>query len=125
MGVTDTAARSSPISTVTLATTTSTRAMGRPLGARGRGLRGRSGGAPIGHGRGRKEFQFESALTYDAEGVAVHEQLTVEERAQDGTAGNFLRRAQGERRVRLQAGALLATAPSILDRWIGAQQKSE
>ena len=83
------------------------------------------GQGAIGHGRGRKEFQFESALTYDAEGVAVHEQLTVEERAQDGTAGNFLRRAQGERRVRLQAGALLATAPSILDRWIGAQQKSE
>ena len=79
----------------------------------------------IGRGSGRKEFQFESALTYNAEGLAVHEQLTVEERARDGTAGTFLRRAQGERRIQLQAGVLLATAPSILDRWIDGQKKGE
>jgi hypothetical protein len=30
-----------------------------------------------------------------------------------------------ERHVRLQSGVLLATAPSILDRWIGAQKKGD
>jgi hypothetical protein len=83
------------------------------------------GQGTVGKGSGRKDFQFESGLTYDAQGVAVHEQLTVEERARDGTAGTFLRRVQGERRVRLQAGALLTTGPSILDLWIGAQQKGD
>ncbi len=83
------------------------------------------GQGTIGRGSGRRDFQFESALTYSAEGVAVHEQLAVEEPARDGTVGTFLRRVQGERRVHLQAGALLATAPSILDRWIGAQEKGE
>jgi len=79
----------------------------------------------IGHGSGRRDFQFESALTYSSEEVAVHEQLTVEEPARDGSAGTFLRRVQGERRVRLHAGALLATAPSILDRWIAAQKRGD
>jgi hypothetical protein len=79
----------------------------------------------IGHGTGRKAFQFESALTYGADGVAVHEQLSVEEPSKDGTAGNFLRRVQAERRVYLQRGALLATSPSILDLWIAARQKDE
>jgi len=79
----------------------------------------------IGHGTGRKDFQFESALTYSADGVAVHEQLSVEERSKDGTAGTFLRRVQAERRVFLQRGALLATAPSILDLWLAARQKGE
>jgi hypothetical protein len=83
------------------------------------------GQGTIGQARGRRDFQFESALTYSPEGVAVHEQLTVEEPARDGTAGTFLRRVQGERRVHLQAGALLATAPSILDRWVGSQKKGE
>jgi hypothetical protein len=64
-------------------------------------------------------------LTYSSEEVAVHEQLTVEEPARDGSAGTFLRRVQGERRVHLHAGALLATAPSILDRWIVAQKKGD
>ena len=83
------------------------------------------GRGTIGQGRGRRDFQFESALTYSAEGVAVHEQLVVEEPARDGSAGTFLRRVQGERRVHPQAGALLATAPSILDRWIGSQKEGD
>ena len=77
----------------------------------------------IGKGRDRKNYQFESTLTYGADAVTVHEQLTVEERARDGTDGTFLRRVQGERRVRLLGGALLTTAPSILDVWARAQQK--
>jgi hypothetical protein len=83
------------------------------------------GHGTIGQGGGRRDFQFESALTYNAEGVVVHEQLAVEEPARDGTAGTFLRRVQAERHVRLQSGALLATTPSILDRWISAQKKGE
>ena len=79
----------------------------------------------IGKGRGRKNYQFESALTYGVDAVAVHEQLTVEERARDGTDGTFLRRVQGERRVRLLGGALLTTGPSILDQWMRGQQRGD
>ena len=83
------------------------------------------GHGTIGHGSGRRDFQFESTLTYNTEDVTVLEQLAVEEPARDGTAGTFLRRVQAERHVRLQSGVLLATAPSILDRWIGAQKKGD
>jgi hypothetical protein len=83
------------------------------------------GQGTIGQGSGRKDFQFESALTYNAEDVAVHEQLAVEEPARDGTAGTFLRRVQAERHIRLNAGALLSTAPSLLDRWIATQKKGD
>jgi hypothetical protein len=78
-----------------------------------------------GKGSGRKDFQFESALSFNADGLAIHEQLAVEEPARDGTSGTFIRRLQAERRVELRAGALLATAPSILDRWIGAQKADD
>jgi hypothetical protein len=75
----------------------------------------------IGKASGRKTYQFESSLTYSEDAVAVHEQLTVEERERDGTDGTFLRRVQGERRIRLQGGALLTTGSSILDLWMRAQ----
>ena len=83
------------------------------------------GQGTIGKGSGRKDFQFESAMTCTAEGLAVHEQLAVEEPARDGTSGTFLRRVQSERRIDLHASALLATAPSLLDRWIGAQKMGD
>jgi hypothetical protein len=83
------------------------------------------GQGTIAQGRGRKDFQFESALSFNADGLAIHEQLAVEEPARDGTSGTFLRRLQAERRVELHAGALLATAPSILDRWIRAQKAGD
>jgi hypothetical protein len=83
------------------------------------------GQGTVAQGSGRRDFQFESALSYNADGLAIHEQLAVEEPARDGTSGTFLRRVQAERRVELHAGALLATAPSILDRWIGAQKESD
>jgi hypothetical protein len=73
---------------------------------------------------GRQAYQFESGLTFRPDGLAVHEQLAVEERDPDG-GGTFLRKVQSDRMIFLQGPALQASAPSLLDRWASARHAVE
>ncbi len=73
---------------------------------------------------GRRAYQFESGLTFRPDGLAVHEQLAVEERQPDG-GGTFLRRVQSDRMIYLQGAALQTSAPSLLDRWANARRAAQ
>ncbi len=73
---------------------------------------------------GRRGYQFESGLTFRPDGLAVHEQLAVEERDPDG-GGTFLRKVQSDRMVYLQGPTLQTSAPSLLDRWANAHRAAE
>jgi hypothetical protein len=78
----------------------------------------------VGAGAQQKKFQGEVSLTFHPKGIAVHEQLAIEEPGKDPDAdgpGTFVRTAQADRQILLRQGRLVTTAPSLLDRWMKQQ----
>ena len=63
------------------------------------------------------------SITYGPDNIAIREQLALTgvEPAADPAAGSFVTRVQAERQLTLKDGELVATAPSVLARWLAQQ----
>jgi hypothetical protein len=76
------------------------------------------------HGRKHAKYEISVSITYGTDNISVREQLglTGAEPAADSGTGSFVTRVQAERQVTLHDGNLLASAQSILTRWLAQQQ---
>jgi hypothetical protein len=75
-----------------------------------------AGGARKGHAR----YTTESVVTFGPEVATIREQLALSSGPSEGASAardSFVRRVQADRQLRLRAGTLVATAPSLLTRW--------
>jgi len=74
-----------------------------------------SGAAPDG-----TRYQLEVGVTFAADGVTLREQLALTAATdRDGAADrSFVTRVEADRRITLRAGGLVASAPSLLSRWL-------
>jgi len=81
----------------------------------------RQGG--VARGRKRAKYEVQVSITYGPDNIAIREQLalTATEAAADPAAGSFVTRVQAERQLTLKDGNLVATAPSVLARWLAQQ----
>jgi len=81
--------------------------------------------AGVAHGRKRAKYEISVSITYGPDNMSVREQLGLSgaEPASDTGTGSFVTRVQAERQVTLKDGNLVATAPSILARWLAQQQQ--
>ena len=81
----------------------------------------RQGG--VAHGRKRAKYEVQVSITYGTDNIAIREQLalTGAEPVSDPASGSFVTRVQAERQLTLKDGNLVATAPSVLARWLAAQ----
>jgi len=81
----------------------------------------RQGG--IAHGRKHAKYEVQVSITYGPDNIALREQLalTGAEPAADPASGSFVTRVQADRQLTLKDGTLVATAPSVLSRWLAAQ----
>ena len=81
----------------------------------------RQGG--VARGRKRAKYEVQVSITYGADSIAIREQLalTGTDAAADPAAGSFVTRFQAERQLTLKDGMLIATAPSVLSRWMAQQ----
>jgi hypothetical protein len=77
-----------------------------------------AGSAP---GKGRVRYAAESVVTFGPEGATIREQLALSNGSSEGASSrdSFVRRVQADRQLRLRAGTLVSTAPSLLARWRG------
>ena len=73
------------------------------LGARGH-VRGPRGGA----------YQLQSAVTFGADAITVREELSVQP---SSSVEGLVSRVRGERTLRVKDGRLVASGPSLLERW--------
>jgi hypothetical protein len=82
----------------------------------------RQGG--VANGRKRAKYDVQVSITYGPENIAIREQLalTGAEPAADPGTGSFVTRVQAERQLTLHDGNLVASAPSVLARWLAQQQ---
>jgi hypothetical protein len=84
----------------------------------------RAAGATGGGSRGSK-YDLRVSLTFSPEAIAIREQLAItgaEAAVADPTmASSFITRVQAERQLTLRDGDLIATAPSVLTRWLAKQ----
>jgi hypothetical protein len=66
------------------------------------------------------DYVFESSVSFGTDGLDIHEQLAVQARAAAGApVDGFVSRVQGDRTVKLRDGRLVASGPSLLERWLG------
>jgi len=81
----------------------------------------RQGGVARGHKHAKYEVQV--SITYGPDNIAIREQLalTGAEPVSDPASGSFVTRVQAERQLTLKDGNLVATAPSVLSRWLASQ----
>jgi len=81
----------------------------------------RQGG--VARGRKHAKYEVQVSITYGADSIAIREQLalTGTDTASDPAAGSFVTRFQAERQLTLKDGMLIATAPSVLSRWMAQQ----
>jgi hypothetical protein len=83
----------------------------------------RQGG--VARGRKRAKYEVQVSITYGPDSIAIREQLaltnTEAAAAADPAAGSFVTRVQAERQLTLKDGDLVATAPSVLARWLAQQ----
>jgi hypothetical protein len=81
----------------------------------------RQGG--IAHGRKHAKYEVQVSITYGPDNIALREQLalTGAEPSSDPASGSFVTRVQADRQLTLKDGTLVATAPSVLSRWLAAQ----
>lgn len=81
--------------------------------------------AGVAHGRKHAKYEISVSITYGPDSMSVREQLGLSgaEPASDTGTGSFVTRVQSERQVTLKDGNLVATAPSILARWLAQQQQ--
>jgi len=79
----------------------------------------------VAHGRKHAKYEISVSITYGPDNMSVREQLGLSgaEPASDTGTGSFVTRVQSERQVTLKDGNLVATAPSILARWLAQQQQ--
>jgi len=70
-------------------------------------------------GRRGARYKIESVVTFDAEAIAIREQLVLsgERGVGDSSKDSFVRRVQADRQLTLRGGSLVATGPSLLSRW--------
>ena len=81
--------------------------------------------AGVAHGRKHAKYEISVSITYGPDSISVREQLGLSgaEPASDTGTGSFVTRVQSERQVTLKDGSLVASAPSILARWLAQQQQ--
>jgi hypothetical protein len=83
----------------------------------------RQGG--VARGRKRAKYDVQVSITYGPDSIAIREQLALTNTdaaaAADPAAGSFVTRVQAERLLTLKDGDLVATAPSVLARWLAQQ----
>ena len=81
-------------------------------------------------GLGRRtstNYELEAALVFGPDAITIREQLAVSgghgggEQQNQTAAGTFVTRVQAERTLTVRGGALVATGPSLLDRWLAQQ----
>jgi hypothetical protein len=65
-------------------------------------------------------YELEATVTFSADAIVVREQLAVSDGhgAAAQTGGAFVTRVQSERTLTINGGRLVATGPSLLDRWL-------
>jgi hypothetical protein len=65
-------------------------------------------------------YELEATLLFSADTIVVREQLAVSDGhgAAAQTGGAFVTRVQSERTLTINGGRLVATGPSLLDRWL-------
>jgi hypothetical protein len=78
----------------------------------------------VARGHKRAKYEIQVSMTYGADSIAIREQLALSgaDIAADPGASSFVTRVQAERQLTLRDGNLVATAPSVLARWLAQQQ---
>jgi hypothetical protein len=81
----------------------------------------RQGG--VAHGRKHAKYEVQVSITYGPDNIAIREQLALSgaEPVSDPSTGSFVTRVQAERQLTFKDGNLVATAPSVLARWLSSQ----
>jgi hypothetical protein len=74
----------------------------------------------VAHGRKRAKYEIQVSITYGPDNIAIREQLALS--AADAAADSFVTRVQAERQLTMRDDNLVATAPSVLARWLAQQQ---
>ena len=74
----------------------------------------------VAHGRKRAKYEIQVSITYGPDNLAIREQLALS--AADASADSFVTRVQAERQLTMRDDKLVATAPSVLARWLAQQQ---
>ena len=80
----------------------------------------------VSRGRKHAKYEIQVSITYGTDNIAIREQLalTGAEPASDPGTSSFVTRVQAERQLTLKDGELVATAPSVLARWLARQPVS-
>jgi len=79
------------------------------------------GGAGKRHGA---KYELEATVTFSPDNISIREQLAISRaKSADASDESFVTRVQAERQVTPRGEALVATAPSVLDRWLAQQGK--
>jgi len=84
----------------------------------------RTGGG--GSNRHNAKYSLEATVTFSPDNIAIREQLAITRAptSSDAPDESFVTRVQAERQVTLRGESLVATSPSVLDRWLAQQSSS-
>jgi hypothetical protein len=75
--------------------------------------------------RHRAKYQLEATVTFSPDNISIREQLAITgaRPSSDSSDESFVTRVQAERQVTLRGESLVATSPSVLERWLAQQGK--